>query len=59
MISFCSLLIDHDLFHRQAKKEQARNTGLKSTLTGVKREIGSPGLIRTGGRPINSRMLYR
>ena len=58
MISFCSLIIDHDLFHRQAKKEQARNTGLKSTMIGV-RESGSPGLIRTGGRPINSRMLYR
>lgn len=24
-----------------------------------KQESGSPGLIRTGGRPINSRMLYR
>ncbi len=38
MISFCSLLIDHDLFRRQAKKEQGQNTGLKSTMIGVKRE---------------------
>ena len=25
----------------------------------LEKENGSPGLIRTGGRPINSRMLYR
>lgn len=31
---------------------------VSETAVGDKRS-GSPGLIRTGGRPINSRMLYR
>ena len=39
---------------------RAVTTGaMTRSKTSPKERNGSPGLIRTGGRPINSRMLYR
>ena len=45
---------DHG-FSPIAARISPRAAGVKWTIE----EDGSPGLIRTGGRPINSRMLYR
>ena len=39
--------------------ESARRKSLNTNKTVIPGFAGSPGLIRTGGRPINSRMLYR
>ena len=46
------------IISRPQKTLHRLRTSLAKRLSG-QNMTGSPGLIRTGGRPINSRMLYR
>ena len=45
--------------HEHALPERSGCTQSGRFVSSAKKKNGSPGLIRTGGRPINSRMLYR